>query len=263
MSLVERRDTNGVDTRLVDGLMLFMALVSAGMAGFQVYTYYTTWMWQSLVVAAGSFAALVLIGAAYWVKRRGRTTGHDERAAAGFLLIAAVLSAYGSGELAFTGSTLLFIVGGGLSLLLVAALFFQRWARVWVAAMAVYALVLAAINLLEPFTRFDVTSSSTLTVQVLLAVLVGTFFCVWFLVRAMLGAGTIRTRLLVSFVSLVLLPVVAVGIATVVGGLRSDRQQVINQLESVAILKDAEIKPWVDDLHSDLALALLGDEVMR
>ncbi|MBN1659875.1 MAG: GAF domain-containing protein, partial [Anaerolineae bacterium] len=82
-------------------------------------------------------------------------------------------------------------------------------------------------------------------------------------VRAVLGAGTIRTRLLISFVGLVLIPLIVLGIAAVVGGLNNGTQQVINQLESVAILKEAEIETWVDDMHSDLALALLGDEVMR
>jgi GAF domain-containing protein/HAMP domain-containing protein len=83
------------------------------------------------------------------------------------------------------------------------------------------------------------------------------------LVRSMLGAGTIRTRLLISFVGLVLLPVLMVGGGMAIRGLRGDRQQVINQLESVAILKQAEIETWIDDLYSDLALALAGDEATR
>ncbi|MBN1659877.1 MAG: GAF domain-containing protein, partial [Anaerolineae bacterium] len=82
-------------------------------------------------------------------------------------------------------------------------------------------------------------------------------------VRAVLGAGTIRTRLLISFVGLVLIPLIVLGIAAVVGGLNNGRQQVINQLESVAILKQAALETWVDDLHADLTLVLVGDEVMR
>ncbi|MBN1659552.1 MAG: hypothetical protein JXA93_14195, partial [Anaerolineae bacterium] len=191
---------------LTGWLIVFVALLCVAMVGFQVYTYFTTWMWQSLVVAGGALVASVLVGIAAIFVWRDKAGGGDDGHIVGYLLIAAILVAYSSGELALAGNTLVFAVGGGLSLLLVTTFFFPGRGRIWVAAVLLYWAILAAINALEPIRRYDATFSSTLTMQLLLMALVGAFFGVWFLVRAVLGAGTIRTRLLISFVGLVLIP---------------------------------------------------------
>lgn len=73
----------------------------------------------------------------------------------------------------------------------------------------------------------------------------------------------IRTRLLVAFVLLVLLPVLVLGLALGIGGLQGFQQQMTNHLASVAILKEAEIASWRADLQFDLVLALTGEDVMR
>jgi PAS domain S-box-containing protein len=65
---------------------------------------------------------------------------------------------------------------------------------------------------------------------------------------------SIRTRLLVIFVLLVLLPAVIIGIVAAVGSLQSGRQQAFNQLESVATLKQGEINNWVQGLQLDLSV---------
>ena len=74
---------------------------------------------------------------------------------------------------------------------------------------------------------------------------------------------TIRTRLLVAFVLLVLLPVLVLGLAMGIGGLQGFQQQMTNHLASVAILKEAEISTWRGDLQFDLVLALTGEDVTR
>ncbi|NLF13201.1 MAG: GAF domain-containing protein [Anaerolineaceae bacterium] len=75
--------------------------------------------------------------------------------------------------------------------------------------------------------------------------------------------ASIRTRLLVAFVLLVLLPVLVLGLAMGVGGSRGFQQQMTDHLASVAILKEAEIATWRADLQFDLVLALTGEDVMR
>jgi PAS domain S-box-containing protein len=74
---------------------------------------------------------------------------------------------------------------------------------------------------------------------------------------------SIRTRLLVIFVLLVLLPAAIIGIVTAVGSLRFGQQQAINQLESVATLKQGEIDNWVQSLQLDLSVEPAGEQVAQ
>lgn len=78
-----------------------------------------------------------------------------------------------------------------------------------------------------------------------------------------LRLGSLRTRLLVAFVLLVLLPSVAISAVTAVVSFRNGLQQVFNQLESVATLKEAEVEAFVNSLKSDLVIALSGQTTMQ
>jgi GAF domain-containing protein/HAMP domain-containing protein len=66
----------------------------------------------------------------------------------------------------------------------------------------------------------------------------------------------IRTRLLVAFVLLVLLPAVAISAVSAVTGLEAGQRRAIEQLELVAGLKEAEINDWRDSLLPGLNDAL-------
>ncbi|MBN1315185.1 MAG: cache domain-containing protein [Anaerolineales bacterium] len=71
---------------------------------------------------------------------------------------------------------------------------------------------------------------------------------------------TIRGRLLVALVMMVVLPAVAYSIVAILVILPGGRQQVINQLESVATLKKAELETWVENLRADVAAAMVGND---
>lgn len=68
--------------------------------------------------------------------------------------------------------------------------------------------------------------------------------------------GSIRARLLIIFILLVLLPAVAIGAASAVGSLQSGKRQVFDKLESVATLKESEIDSWLQGLATDLNVEL-------
>ena len=68
--------------------------------------------------------------------------------------------------------------------------------------------------------------------------------------------GTIRTRLLVTFIILVLLPALAVGSISSLLYARAARTQVLGHLESVASLKQAEVQGWATELITNLLLAM-------
>ncbi|WP_420628846.1 PAS domain S-box protein [Candidatus Leptofilum sp.] len=71
---------------------------------------------------------------------------------------------------------------------------------------------------------------------------------------------TIRARMLVAFVLLVLLPVVLITARTAVVSWRDGQTQVTRQLESVATLKEAEIERWLDSLQLNLTAVLANSE---
>ena len=68
----------------------------------------------------------------------------------------------------------------------------------------------------------------------------------------MLRLGTIRARILIVFVLMVLLAAAAISSVTVSLGTRDGTQREIDQLESVVTLKQAEIKTWVKGLKINL-----------
>lgn len=63
---------------------------------------------------------------------------------------------------------------------------------------------------------------------------------------------TIRARLLTTFVLTVLVVAIATSSVTMVLGTRDGTRRVIDQLESVVTLKQAEIKSWLKNLHINL-----------
>ena len=71
------------------------------------------------------------------------------------------------------------------------------------------------------------------------------------------AAFTIRNRLLVYFVSLVVLTAVAISAATFAIETRESRARVVAQLESVATLKEQQIHAWTGELRLSLDIVLL------
>lgn len=75
-----------------------------------------------------------------------------------------------------------------------------------------------------------------------------------------LNIGTIRARLMVAFILVVVLAVTAIAGVTVALGANSGRQHVVDQLQSVLTLKQAEIESWVNWLNVNLNLVIYSEE---
>jgi signal transduction histidine kinase len=71
----------------------------------------------------------------------------------------------------------------------------------------------------------------------------------------------IRFRLPLMFVVLVLLPALIISASTVWFGLQGGKRQIYNQLQSVATLKEAEIKTWIANMHAHLATTIYSHDV--
>ncbi len=83
------------------------------------------------------------------------------------------------------------------------------------------------------------------------------------LLMRLIRVSTIRTRLLVMFVLLVVLPALAISTTSALLGLQSGHQQVVNQLRSVATLKKEQIQTWMSNLQTHLASVIYPHDVPR
>lgn len=75
--------------------------------------------------------------------------------------------------------------------------------------------------------------------------------------------SSIRARLLLASVLLVLLPASVISVSVVFLGLQHGQQRVINQLYSVVKLKDEQITAWIESLHIHLTSVLYPHQVAR
>lgn len=81
--------------------------------------------------------------------------------------------------------------------------------------------------------------------------------------QSLLRARTIRSRLLLFLVSSVVLTALAISLVTAIVGFRSGRDRVMGQLQSVAILKEHEIRAWADNLSLNLDIVLSQGHVLE
>jgi GAF domain-containing protein/HAMP domain-containing protein len=232
-----------------------MILSVAGMGAYALI-YVQTGLWQVLADGAGLLLGLACLALAHWSVRRDRLD------TAGYWLLLALLITYAATELIWAGETWYNLVGASLLFLLVGNLVLRHKWWAWLGMAGVYAAFVYLVNQFEPIPRYNAIEESGLIFLLdlgLTALLL--LLAIWLLYRIS-RSGTIRTRLLVAFVSLVLLPVIAIVGAIAVTGRISLEERVVDQLETVAESKEAEIETWMQTLQIELA-ALLNAEDTR
>jgi len=74
---------------------------------------------------------------------------------------------------------------------------------------------------------------------------------------------TIRTRLIVAFIAVAMLPFLGISLVLVVSSAQSGRQDAINQLDTVMSYKETAIRSWVSAMKVDLGNALVGENTIR
>nr|MBP7689588.1 GAF domain-containing protein [Thermoflexales bacterium] len=213
--------------------------------------------WQVAMGAAGLSIAAALAVLAYRLAKQGR------EAAVGWLLMGAIAIAYGLPELFWSGVTLYLAIGGSLLIILAATVAVRHHLLSRTAgAVVLYVAYMALANIVRPFSRFDISQITSvfvfligITIVLALAILVQ-------LLRAF-RIGTIRTRLLIAFVSLVLLPVAATGGISSVIGATTTRQRTADSLSALGALKVAEVRAWLSGLQTDLQIEIARDAELR
>ena len=231
------------------------AITILGLAGGFVAMLANLWVylrdgeWQMLVVAIGIALAWILLIFAYQQAR----VHHFDRA--GYLTLAGVMLGLGIGELVHAGLTLVLGLTGLAAIFLSGALTLPRHWRVWLLAAALYASYFWAVNRFEPLPRLDVADIASFQVAVIAIVVALLAILFWQFIR-LFRFGTIRARLLATFVVLVLLPSLAIGAISNALSASRATDQVLAQLDTVAALKQAEVQGWADSLVSSLLLAM-------
>jgi GAF domain-containing protein/HAMP domain-containing protein len=232
---------------LVGAAFAIIAIVS------YLLLYRQTHAWQILARAGGLGLTLVCLALAFRLARRRKPD------AAGYWILAALVVAYGTGELMWADATLSQTLTVTLLGILGASAIRPRKWGIWLIVAAAYGACIFLINRFPPLPRYPIMALSPITLLINIPL---SLAVLWQTARVF-RMGDIRTRLLIAFVLIVLLPATAISATSVVLSLRSGRQQVSNQLESVATLKDAEVEEWVADLRAQVDSVLAERDMPR
>lgn len=236
-------------------LIPFLAAAAVGTVGFYTLTFFLTGGWQIL-----AYGGCVLLATASLVVAR-RFIRQQALDAAGIWIMLGMAFAYGTGILFLSGVTTYLAIGGALLVMLLGTLLLPRHWWLWLVTGGTYLALTLVLDRFPILERYDANQSGLLKVFVIaITVILGLLF-VWQLARAFF-IGNIRTRLLISFLTIVLVPVAAIIGGSVLFGLENGRRQALNQLDAVATLKQAEIEDWTFFLQGYLLLTFHEHEAI-
>jgi GAF domain-containing protein/HAMP domain-containing protein len=234
-------------------ILTILAGASIIAIAFDVFMFYSDRAaWQFPVLAAVTLLPFALVFVAFALVRRNKLD------AAAYLILAGATLVLGVSQLFLSGATVILAVAGTLLLAFIGFSCLPRRRRVWLPLMALYPVAVFAIDRLEPLPRYAISQSNVLRAYVPVVASLLALAALWVLVRSF-QIGTLRSRLLAALVGATLLPIAIIGAGLIVVGVNNERQQVMDRLEAVAILKESQISAWADTLSSDLALALPSD----
>jgi GAF domain-containing protein/HAMP domain-containing protein len=215
--------------------------------------------WWILADAVGIALGFMLLLLARRAARR------DKLETAGYWVLSATLVAFIPGELFWANQTAYFTSAVILLLALVGYVIRPRRWWIWGAATAFYLACIFAINWQEallPFERYAIDQDPTMrfaapSIVVALVVVIG--------VQAFLAyrrIRTIRVRLLVSFVSVGVLPVIVIALTGTLFAWRSGQRDAIEKLDLAASFVSSELDAWVDSLADGLGSVLTEGEAI-
>lgn len=228
---------------------IFRVLIPVAILTEILYTwfYFQTPVWQTLISVGALALTLVSLIAGYWFYQRGRYV------IAGYAILLVGILGYGGPILAWSGMDLSFALGGMLFLLLAGTLALpHHWDR-WGLLTLLFGLYCWLISRFEPLPRYDAGELSLLQAYIPILSLFVLVIAIWQIAH-IFQTGNIRTRLLIAFTAVVLLTAGVVTGVSVYISYQNGRQEVINQLEANAVLKESQIKTWLEGLHTDLSV---------
>ncbi len=240
---------------LIQRVILSGIIISIAAILVYLFIYLQLGRWQILVDAGGLVIGILCLSLAQRSVQRGRLD------TAGYWVVATLLVTFGTSELVWADETPYNIVGGVLLILLIGRLVLQRHWGAWLVAIAGFLGIVWLINRYEPLPRYSaIAESRTVYFFDLGLTAILTLVAIWLVIRAF-RVGTIRTRLLIAFTLMTLLPVIAITTGGVITGWQSGQQQAVDRLETAITHAEIEIKAWLETLHNVLSLTVIREEV--
>jgi GAF domain-containing protein/HAMP domain-containing protein len=103
----------------------------------------------------------------------------------------------------------------------------------------------------QPIQRIDASDLALLRWLIpLTAIIVGALAII--LITQTFYTRRLRTRLLYSFLLIVLIPVITISVTTSISSIQTDRQYAINNLNNITAQKEDELTLWLDEMQYDL-----------
>jgi GAF domain-containing protein/HAMP domain-containing protein len=234
-----------------------MVLVATVIAGVTGVAYIAMGIIRNIWFISADGVGLVLAFILLLLARRA--VRRERLEAAGYWILGATLVAFIPGEVFWANQTAYFAATVILLLLLVGNVIRPRRWWIWVAAAGGYLVCVFVINWQEhllPFERYliDQDPMMRLAVPGITAVLVVAIVVQFFL--AYRRISTIRVRLLVSFVSVGLLPVVVIALTGTYFAWQSGQRNAGEKLDLAASFAGTELRAWAVSLQDGLDAAL-------
>ena len=226
--------------------VIAFAVVGFVSLGFFSAVWLRTGAWQMVVPGGAVLLGLLLAPLALFLAQRGQID------LAGYIVLFALVTIYLAGELTWSQATPYLVASGALVILFGgAALLPRKWGS-WFALLGAFALAVFLINQYQPLQRLDIQQSPILGAYVPILGTILAAVMLWRAFRAYREVSTIRARLLVVSVGTVVLTAVAITAGTIIIGFRNGRDQAIDRLQLVAMLREVEIEGWSADVRGRL-----------
>lgn len=235
-------------------MLVILAAAAGSTIIFYMLLFWQTHIWQ-LWIEVGSLA--IAIGMAILSKY---LLDKDHPQAAGIWVLTGVGIAFAGNELAWSGATWYIAVGGVLMIWLLGRIILPQKIRIWMGISLLYGVAIAILAWRQPLSRFDISSSLILNLFIPGLTFSLVLISIWQLIQAV-QESSIRYRLLAGFIFITVLPVFITGLTSNIISSRNIEERLVNQLESVATLKEAEINAWIDSLDLNLTNLLSRQSV--
>ncbi|HTP10230.1 MAG TPA: hypothetical protein VMP08_18380, partial [Anaerolineae bacterium] len=193
-------------TRLLSQTLLIGAIAGSLTTVVYIFLYFQTQAWQILVAALGVAAGTACLFPAWHQLRR------HEIERTGYWILAAIVLACGVAEAVWVNNTLFALAGGLLLIILVGNLIRpQRWI-IWIGIAIGYIAYIILVNYNQPLPRYDIAQVPLLNVFVPIALGLLLVLVIWQTVQGYFTTYTLRTKLMVSFLAVALIPLGLVAI---------------------------------------------------
>ena len=199
---------------------------------FYAVIYYQYRQWQAFIVPVTSLVGLTLAMQIFGFAKRGAVSAWSSI----FLLLLSLI--YGSAEGVWLEFTLFNLVSGLVMIILTGRVILPKKKMTWVTVGLVYVLYIAFLSRIEWYPRLSLETIPSAAVSVI-AINATLIIALLAQVANELQIRSIRSRLLITFVLLVFIPVLVVGLVSNYLNSKNAQEQNIAQLESIMLLKQS------------------------